>query len=146
MITKTVTYENFKGDLVSKELHFHLSEPELMDMEAEEEGLADKIREVIANDDANEKYLLFKKIVLAAYGEVSEDGDEFIKSKELTDKFQRSAAYGAFFMDLVNSDETTVSNFFTGIFPAQLIEKGRQIQAEQPERFGTLASIVNKEN
>lgn len=148
MIKRTVNYENWNGEKVSKDLYFNLSEPELMDMEVDSPGvLTDQIRDAIKNDDANEKYKLFKMIVLAAYGEKSDDGEQFIKSEEITKKFTQSPAYGAFFMDLIeNSDEKTVEAFFAGIFPARLIEKGKELQEKEPERFGTIASIVNKEN
>ena len=62
---------------------------------------------------------LFKQIVLKAYGEKSEDGKRFVKSKEIAEAFSQTEAYSEIFMELA-MDEKAAAEFVNGILPANL--------------------------
>ena len=67
--------------------------------------------------------LLFKDIILSAYGEKSEDGRSFIKKRNgvrLAEEFEQSPAYDALFTELV-LDPDKASVFINGIMPKDLI-------------------------
>ena len=59
---------------------------------------------------------LFKTLILKSYGEVSEDGESFIKDPELTRKFEKTEAYSELFMSLVTDTDKAVA-FIEGIMP-----------------------------
>lgn len=140
MIKKTVTYEDFDGQIQTEELNFHMSRSDMnrliasgkmdeykrsVDSQSEEDL---KKLELVADgkmnaEDAevqivNQLQILdnFEEIVLLAYGIKSEDGRYFHKSPEISENFRHSAAFEAFFDELMaNPDEIT--EFIRGILP-----------------------------
>ena len=45
--------------------------------------------------------MIFKDLILKAYGEKSADGRRFIKSKELSEAFSQTEAYSILYMNLI---------------------------------------------
>lgn len=117
MITKVVKYTNFKGEEKTKELTFHLTEQELMDLQLTTEGGLDQlINKAVETKDAGTMLKIFKELILKSYGEISEDGDSFVKSKEKSEAFSMTAAYNKLITDML-IDDTEASAFITGIIP-----------------------------
>lgn len=119
MLKQTVTFENFDGEEVTKDLYFNISVDELLEMEASEEGFSDKVKTVIKSEDRRQILAIFKDIVFKAYGVKSEDGNRFVKSEELNKEFAESAAYEAFFVDLMTSEKTS-AEFIGKLLPKSL--------------------------
>src|SRR5690349_14774074 len=71
----------------------------------------------------------FKSLLGAAYGE--RDGDDLVKSPEITAKFLRSQAYNTLFMELITSKDSGGS-FFAALVPADLEKYAEQL-ANNPE-------------
>lgn len=114
MIQKTLTYKDFNGTERKEDFYFHLSQPELVDINIHFGGeLSDIVAPLVA-ETKDEKlalqnklklYEIFKYLFLRAYGEKSEDGRRFIKSEQKTEEFQETAAYAALLMSLVENEE-----------------------------------------
>lgn len=118
MITRTVTYKDFNGNECSEKLYFNLSKPELVKLDAYYNGFMRRLDEIKEERDQYALYEMFEKLILDSYGVKSEDGKRFVKSKELSENFYQSAAYEAFFMDLI-SDEELMNSFMTGLANAE---------------------------
>lgn len=106
MFKQTITYTDFNGTERTEDFYFHLSLPEITRLEAEIGKPLDKYTAELAhNNDANAMVNFVEKIILGSYGEKTEDGRSFHKSKELTKKFEYSQAYAELFEQmLVNKD------------------------------------------
>lgn len=136
MLKKSITYENFDGDMVTEDYYFHLSKADLIELEVSKEGGLQKWLETIvrANDGA-QIMAEFKKIVLASVGQKSADGKRFIKTPEFREEFAASEAYSALFMEIVY-DPSKAAEFVNGVVPHGLRDEvskaARQQQRAHP--------------
>lgn len=118
MLKKTFTYTDYNGVERTEDHYFNLSKAELMEMELSTTGgLAEMINKIVAAQDAPAIVKIFKELVLKAYGQKSDDGRRFIKSKELSDSFAQTEAYSQLFMELA-TDADAAAAFVNGIVPA----------------------------
>lgn len=119
MLKKEITYENFDGEQVTRPFYFNLSAAEMAEMElgVEGGGLAAKLNEMMEKDDRRAILGMFKDIIIKAYGE--RDGESFMKSPELAERFSRSPAFDALFFEMVSSEDA-FSDFCKAIVPKQL--------------------------
>lgn len=123
MIKWTIKYENFDGEEKERVEYFHFTEAELYEMELSAHGgLHAQLESLVETQDLPAVIVLFKEIILRAYGKRSPDGELFEKSDEIRANFENSAAYGALFMEL-STDAEKGANFINGIVPASLREK-----------------------
>lgn len=130
MLKREITYEDFNGNQVTEIFYFNMSKPELIQMEVEyKEGFTSMIQKII--DEKDNKLMIehFKEILLMSYGQKSEDGRRFIKSRELRDEFEQTAAYEMLFMELA-TDNNAAAIFIKGVLPKDLgIDAGKAIDA-----------------
>lgn len=118
MLKKTFTYTDYNGVERTEDHYFNLSKAELMEMELSTTGgLAEMINKIVAAQDAPAIVKIFKELVLKAYGQKSDDGRRFIKSKELSDSFAQTEAYSQLFMELATNADAAAA-FVNGIVPA----------------------------
>jgi hypothetical protein len=130
MLKHEITYEDFNGDTVTESFYFHLSKPELMELEVEQkQGLSMLIKQIVDSQDNKEMIAIFKKIVLMSYGEKSPDGKRFIKNDELREAFSQTAAYQKLFMDLVTEDNVA-ANFIKGLMPKDMQSDVERVSKE----------------
>ena len=125
MFKTTVKYTDFLGTEREEVLRFNLTELEMKDLMDSDVAFSPAFLSTIS-DEENEEMILkvFRKIILHAYGEMSEDGRYFRKSQEIMSDFAHSAAYTALLEKLLKSeDENFIANFIFGIFPANIGEK-----------------------
>ena len=132
MLKKTITYEDYLGNVRTEDFYFNLSKTELQDMQMSAEGGLDKRLEKMINAKNNvEVYNAFVDVVLKSYGELSEDGRYHLKEDDngnkLYKKFRHSPAYDALMDDICQS-EKTVAEFCNGIVP----KKMQQIEQQKP--------------
>ena len=146
MYKKTITYTDYNGQTQVEDAYFHLSEPELVDMElADDIGLRGRIEKVVASNDNREIMRLFKEIILMSYGLKSEDGKRFVKSDAALEAFKSSAAYSTLFMELA-SDADAAAAFVNGLLPAGLVEKVAQTSQEnQLESAKPISELTDEE-
>lgn len=128
MIRREITYTNYNGDKVTKAFYFSLSKIEIIESFVNEKNQS--ITDVIQNlADAGDFYSLvrvLKKLILSSYGEKSDDGERFVKSPELTDAFEQSAAFSELYTDLL-TDTKKMIEFTNGILPADIRSTSAQI-------------------
>lgn len=110
-------YTDFLGNKRERTLLFNLTETEVNIMQlGQDGGYAESLEEIAKAKKGKDIINRFHDLVLDAYGEISEDGTEFIKSPELRHKFECSAAFNEFFMK-VCTDEEFASKFVNATFP-----------------------------
>ena len=123
MLKRSITYTDFNDNIVTEDFYFNLSEAELMEMESTYRGgYAETMQRIIDTEDNAALVQEFKKLVLLAYGEKSEDGKRFVKSDEIDRNFSQHAAYSALFMELA-TDAQKAAAFMNGIIPKRLVEE-----------------------
>lgn len=120
MLKKTVTYTDFNGTERTEDIYFNLTNSELIALQASMPGgFESAINALIAAQDIPALFDIFKKFVLSSYGEKSVDGKRFIKSKELSEEFEQTAAFDAIFSEFIK-DPNAFTQFLTGIVPAEV--------------------------
>lgn len=142
MLKKTITYTDYNGTERTEDFYFNLSKAEFMDLEfSEKGGLAHKLQEVYINNDEQAMYQFFKKIILSAYGEKSEDGRRFMKSPEITEAFYQTEAYVELFMSFTAS-ENALMEFLLGTIPKEYSDELGKLDLSDPK----VVDIVLKQN
>lgn len=137
MLKKTITYEDYRGTVRTEDFYFNLSKGELNDLQMSMDGGFNVYLEKMMNAVNNrEIYNTFVKIVLAAYGELSDDGRYHIKEDDngnkLWKKFKQSPAYDVL-MDEICKDESTIADFINNIMPKEIREASKNnIQQIKP--------------
>ena len=123
MYKKTIKYTDYDGNEREEDFYFNLSKAELMEMEMGTTGGMRKMLEKIVSAQDTAKIIeMFKLIILKAYGEKSDDGKRFIKSKELSEAFSQTEAYSILFTELA-TDAQAASYFVNAIIPQEAKEK-----------------------
>ncbi|OLU39740.1 hypothetical protein [Ileibacterium valens] len=120
MISKTIEYTDYNGNEVKDTFYFNLNEAEIIDMEMSKSGgLSEHIQKIIDTKDLPKLIKLFKTMLLKSYGEVSDDGKHFVKSKKIRKKFENSAAFPKLYMALATND-IEAAEFVKGIIPQNI--------------------------
>lgn len=119
----TKTYTDFDGVERTEDFYFNLTEAEISEMQLTTDGGLDTYIERIVNAKDNKAIImLFKDLVLKCYGEKSDDGRRFMKSKEIRESFAQTQAYSDIFMELA-TDDKAATKFINGITPTNRREK-----------------------
>lgn len=115
MIKKVVKYQDFNGNEMEETFYFNLTKAELTKMELKTKGgMNNYLKEVVESGDTEALIDIFNNMILDSYGIKSEDGKRFIKSEQLKQEFEQSAAFSELFMDIVKNPETAEA-FFKGV-------------------------------
>lgn len=132
MYIKKIKYEDYNGNAREKRFYFNLSKAELLEMELSTNGgYENYINRIIESKDQAELVRIFKDLILKSYGVRSDDGERFIKSKELTDEFVQTDAYSELFMELATNAESATA-FVNGIIPPVLATKVKEEMKNRP--------------
>lgn len=123
MYKTSVTFENYDGEKVTKDLYFNLTKAEITKLQLSYEDGFDKyidsiIHPISGKPDPKKIMDLFEMLILKAYGVRTEDGG-FVKSQARSEEFLSTDAYSELFMRLI-SDEKAQTDFFLGIMPREL--------------------------
>ena len=120
MLKKVIKYTDYNGVEREEPFYFNLSKAELVELEMSVNGgLTEFITRVVATQDQTELIKLFKRFILMAYGEKSDDGKRFIKSEEISANFAATEAYSELFMELMSSTEK-MTEFVNALAPAEV--------------------------
>lgn len=139
MLTKAITYVNFNDEKKTKNFYFHLSSIEIARMNSMYDGgLEGHIKKIVESNDNREIFKLFEDIVLAAYGEKSADGDEFLKSDTIRQRFQCHPAYDILMTEILSGGAKAMSDFINAIIPKSVSEKmeGLDLRKEANKTIG----------
>lgn len=114
-------YEDFDGHEREEELYFNFTEPQLRNFLDNNPSFSEKsLANLIATKDQLRMLEALQALIIAAYGEKSEDGKVFKKNKEITENFACSAAFAQLMDDIMyKGDVNTVKDFMINIFPAK---------------------------
>ena len=124
MLKKTVTYTDYNGVERTESFYIKQTKAEIVEMElGVDGGWTARMQKIIDSKDGPTIMREFKKLIMMSYGEKSEDGKRFIKSKELSEKFIQTEAYNTIFMEIV-TDSKAAAEFANGILPED--SKSRQ--------------------
>lgn len=117
MLKKTVTYTDYNGVERTEDFYFNLSKAEAAEMELSVDGgLSRMLENIVKAKDNKQIITIFKEIILKSYGEKSQDGKRFIKSKEISEAFSQTEAYSELFMELA-LNEKAATEFINGVLP-----------------------------
>ena len=120
MFKKTIKYTDFNDVEREEDFYFNLTKSELTEMQLSVDGgLQAWLEKIVKTDNRPELIKAFKNIILKSYGEKSDDGKRFIKSKELSEAFEQTAAYDELFIELL-SDEAKAGEFINALVPKNL--------------------------
>lgn len=142
MYREKLTFKNFNDEEVTETLRFDLSELELLDLSKEDPTFSQAyMKSLLDNEDQYEMFRFIRKILALSYGKLSEDGNEFMKSPEIMDRFLHSAAYNALIDKIVSSKDIEVlKKMLIGIFPAQFTKS--LVEAETAEEAGKVVPLA----
>lgn len=132
MLKKTITFEDFNGKQQTRDYWFHLSKPDLVEIDAEyPDGLEGSIRKFMDEDDRLGMLRLFKNLILRGYGVKSEDGLRFERSPEIARQFEQSPAYESLFVEL-GTQPDMAADFIRGIVPRDLAQELKAMESSMP--------------
>ena len=143
MLTRTITYTDYNGVERTEIFRFNLTRSEIVEMQLETEGGLDKFLQKIIDAKEQTKLIsLFKRLVLKAYGEVSDDGRRFMKSKEISDAFSQTEAYNQIFMELA-TDTDAATKFVNGILPKNMNNPGADVADVTTKVIADITPVSN---
>lgn len=123
MIKKTVKYTDFNDEEVEEDIYFHLTKPQLVEIEVSmPEGFEAWVEKVVEEENKAELFRIFVLFIEKGYGVRSADGKRFVKNERILEEFLSSNAYEALFMDVL-SDTDKAIEFFNGIMPKGLVDE-----------------------
>lgn len=115
----TKTYVDYNDVERTEDFYFNLNSVELAEMAHSVEGGLDKrVEKIIKANDVKEILEVFKNLLLDSYGEKSEDGRRFVKSKELSIGFSQTPVFEEIYWDLAN-DDVKAAEFINSIIPKE---------------------------
>ena len=121
MIEKTISFENFKGNRVTKTYYFNLSAAEVTELAMTREGIDEYLREIIKTEETSKLWPLFKELLGMAVGKFVND-EVFDKDPAFTKEFMRSGAWDEFFFELIGN-AAFAAEFIKSMMPANLQER-----------------------
>lgn len=125
MFKTTVKYTDFLGEEREEVLRFNLTETEMQNLTYDEDVFHPALLAAIAKErDAVAMHKVIQKLILHAYGELSEDGRVFRKNEQIMNDFAHSMAYEQFLNQMLYSgNEEMITNFMMGVFPAKVADE-----------------------
>lgn len=130
MLTKTITYTDFNDNERTEDFYFHLSEREVMNLHTKYDGGLDGAMEAMVQaNDIHEILTVLQEIILLSYGVKSADGKSFIKSDEVKQQFEYSAAFSELYLELL-SDEQNAVDFIKNLLPTKAQKRIDELEAK----------------
>lgn len=150
MIKQHVSYEDYDGNKVEKDLWFHLNKSDLAKMSLGfDNGLIEGLTELQQKGDKKAVAEFIDNLLVNAYGVRKPGSDVFLKTPEIKEDFQYSLAHDEILMMLLGGEDDEIINFIVGIMPgmsvvdrANVIEQVKNAQ----EAKKLLESIETSEN
>lgn len=131
MIKQHVSYEDYEGNKVEKDLWFHLNRSDLAKLSLNyEKGLIEGLTELQKKGDKRAIAEFIDELLVNAYGVRKPDSDVFLKTKEIREDFEYSLAHDEILMMLLGGEDDDIINFIVGIMPGMSADKRAEV-AEQ---------------
>lgn len=131
MIKQHVSYEDYDGNKVEKDLWFHLNRSDLAKLSLNyENGLVEGLTELQKKGDKRAIAEFIDELLVNAYGVRKPGSDVFLKTNEIREDFQYSLAHDELLMMLLGGDDDEIMNFIVGIMPGMTADKRAQVVEE----------------
>lgn len=148
MIKQHVSYEDYDGNKVEKDLWFHLNKSDLAKMSLGfDNGLIEGLTELQQKGDKKAVAEFIDNLLVNAYGVRKPGSDVFLKTPEIKEDFQYSLAHDEILMMLLGGEDDEIINFIVGIMPgmsakdrANVIEQVKNAQEAKKLPESTEAS------
>lgn len=144
MIQRTLTYTDYNGETRTENFYFNLTAAEITRLNFQKKGgLKGIIEKIIKTDDTGRMFALFEEIIQLAYGERSEDGRQFVKSRELSRAFSQTPAYSDLIIGFI-TDPDMATDFLNELIPADLANGAdREKAAEEVKKLADAVPDVS---
>ena len=154
MVKKTVTYNDFDGKEVTKDLYFNINKMEFRELDRKIAGGLERMIESIRTEKDSDRLIdLMTLLILESYGELSEDGrfvKEDARGRRLSSYFKISEAWDVLFTNLLQN-ENELNEFLAGIVPKDIAESAREYAEKEKNQVvgeasavGTLTPLTDK--
>lgn len=122
MIKQHVSYEDYDGNKVEKDLWFHLNKSDLAKMSLGfDNGLIEGLTELQQKGDKKAVAEFIDNLLVNAYGVRKPGSDVFLKTPEIKEDFQYSLAHDEILMMLLGGEDDEIINFIVGIMPGMSV-------------------------
>lgn len=123
MIKQHVSYEDYDGNKVEKDVWFHLNKSDLAKMSLGfDNGLIEGLTELQQKGDKKAVAEFIDNLLVNAYGVRKPGSDVFLKTPEIKEDFQYSLAHDEILMMLLGGEDDEIINFIVGIMPGMSAE------------------------
>lgn len=147
MIKKTLTYEDYNGNKVTKDFWFHINKAEAAKFRFSKDGtdIVDGLSKIMSAENMNVRYILdmFEDLVRMGIGRKSEDGSRFQKSDEIAAELFETEAYSEIFGEMIE-DADFAAKFISGMLPKDLAESFNKAQSENDVKNMTREELAQK--
>lgn len=144
MYAKKIKYTDFNDSEREETFYFHLSQADLVRLEAETEGGFDAYASRLVEARSPKDLVnLLDDLIARSYGVKSLDGRQFVKNQKVLEEFKQTNAYSDLFVQLL-SDDKAAEEFIIGIMPTN-IDRGelkRLANEKRNEILGTEESNI----
>lgn len=153
MYKHVVKYEDFLGNSKSAVLYFNISKSRAQRMFLEEstvtqvtdengkvssevihDGLSARIKRTVEYGTGKEILDLFDWILRNSYGEIADDGESFVQSDELYEKWTCSASYDALMSEFMENPNI-LDKFVKSVFPKEMLKNIDDGKKDLQERY-----------
>lgn len=146
MVKKTLTFNDFEGNEITKDFYFNISKMEFRELDRKiPGGLQNMVDQIRTEKDQDRMLDLLSTLILASYGEKSEDG-RFVKEdpwgRKLSSFFKISEAWDVLFLNLLQNEQE-LNEFLTGIVPKDVAENAKeQYEKEKANLTGDTGNLT----
>lgn len=147
MLKKTITYEDYNGEMRTEDFYFSLNQAEVLKLELKTPGgFKGYVEKIIQTKDFKSMVELLDDLISMSYGIKSDDGRKFEKSPEISKAFMESEAYVQLVLELLSGDEEKISAFIEGILPQKLVAEAKAAKALNELENKDLATVDKTAN
>ena len=126
MLKKTITYKDWNDLERTEDHYFNLNKPEVVKMQESVKGGYDvQLKAIAAGMNGAGIMKFFEDLIIASYGEKSDDGRRFEKSPAISKAFMETRAYEALFEELI-TDAKAAAAFVNAIMPPDLVKQASE--------------------
>lgn len=147
MLKKTITYEDYNGEMRTEDFYFSLNQAEILKTELKTPGgFKGFVEKMVQTKDFKSMVELLDDLISKSYGKKSDDGRKFEKSPEISKDFMETEAYVQLVLELLSGDEEKISAFIEGILPQKLVAEAKAANALNKLENKDLASADETAN
>lgn len=151
MFQHDVVYKDHNGKQHTETLYFHLTSPEMLDLQFNpmvDDDLDKFISEGIRSGEGRKLWIIFKLLIANSYGRRTEDGARFLKKTEWTEEFiNGSPQFEKFFEWLLldSPDGKHGKEFYNAIMPERLRGDLAKLEGEAGSAKPSLKNIPRED-